>query len=240
MERMDPLDAEASPAAGVRQRARAEMKRAILDAGRARLASEGARDLSLRAVARDVGMVSSAVYRYVPNRDALLTELIIESYDSLGEAAERGEAAVPRPDLRGRFRATGGAAREWGLAHPHEWALIYGSPIPDYAAPQDTVRAANRIPALLTALLREAVAMGRPLPDGPLPAAEDEALAVVVEFSGTDVPREAVARGLMGWTYIVGSVSAQVFGQRNNVIVAEHAAAFFDGEMERIAEFIGI
>ena len=70
------------------------MHRAILDAGRRRLASDGATGLSLRAVARDVGMVSSAVYRYVPNRDALLTALIIESYDALGAAAEEAERSA--------------------------------------------------------------------------------------------------------------------------------------------------
>ena len=227
-------------AAGVRERARSEMRRVILDAARARLASEGARDLSLRAVARDVGMVSSAVYRYLPNRDALLTALIVESYDSLGEAAERAEAVVRRSDLHGRFRATGRAARTWGMANPHEWALIYGSPVPGYAAPQDTVRAASRIPTLLTALLRHAVAAGAALPDEPLRPGEEEALAVVLEFFSGDVPPEAVARGFMAWTYIVGSVSAQVFGQRNNVVDGASADVFYDGELDRIAAFVGL
>jgi len=107
-------------AGGVRARAREEMRRLILDAGRARLAADGPEALSLRAVARDVGLVSSAVYRYVANRDALLTELIIESYDALGTAAEKADAAVDRADLVGRFVAVGRATRAWGLAHPHE------------------------------------------------------------------------------------------------------------------------
>ena len=107
-------------AGGVRARAREEMRRLILDAGRARLAADGPEALSLRAVARDVRLVSSAVYRYVANRDALLTELIIESYDALGTAAEKADAAVDRADLVGRFVAVGRATRAWGLAHPHE------------------------------------------------------------------------------------------------------------------------
>ena len=88
-----------------RQRVRIELTGEIKEAARRRLASDGAPALSLRAVARDVGMVSSAVYRYFPSRDALLTALIVDAYDGLGEAAERAEKAVRRADFAGRWRA---------------------------------------------------------------------------------------------------------------------------------------
>jgi AcrR family transcriptional regulator len=230
---------DATPAAAVRSRARAEMKHAILSAARERLARDGAQSLSLRAVARDVGMVSSAVYRYVPHRDALLTELIVESYDSLGAAAEASEGDVPRGDLAGRLRATGRATRAWALANPHEWALIYGSPIPGYAAPDLTISAASRIPSLLTRMLADAQRAGVALPDAPPRPGEAEALWQVVEFFPDGVPLETVARGLMVYTYLLGSVSAQVFGQRNNVVTEAGAAAFFDGELDRMAAFMG-
>ncbi|QNN53544.1 TetR/AcrR family transcriptional regulator [Nocardioides mesophilus] len=228
-----------TPAGAVRVQARQEMKRAILAAGRQRLASDGPERLSLRAVARDVGMVSSAVYRYVPSRDALLTELIIESYDALGEAAEQAEASCPREDLGGRWQAIGRGARTWAIAHPHEWALVFGSQIPGYAAPPDTVRAASRIPVLLVALLRDCAAAGVPLPDAALPRDVEAAMAPVQEFFEGAVPAETALRGLMAWTYLVGSVSFQVFGQRTNVISPDGAAAFFDAELERIAAFVG-
>src|SRR5215831_3548869 len=99
-----------------RERARAEITREILEAGRRHLATDGAAGLSLRAIARDLGMVSSAVYRYVASRDDLLTALIIDAYTSLGDAAEQAEAAVPREDLLGRFRALGHAVRDWALS----------------------------------------------------------------------------------------------------------------------------
>ncbi len=117
--------------------------REILDTGRAHLARDGAAALSLRAVARDLGMVSSAVYRYVPNRDALLTMLIIDAYDSLGAAVERTEGAVPRDDYPARFLAICHAVRTWAVAHPQEYALIYGSPVPGYVAPTDTIAPAT-------------------------------------------------------------------------------------------------
>ena len=80
-------------AAGTRARVRAALTREIVDAARRHLAVDGAAGLSLRAVARELGMASSAVYRYFPSRDDLLTALIVDAYDALGAAAEEAEAA---------------------------------------------------------------------------------------------------------------------------------------------------
>lgn len=104
-------------------------------AARDQIATVGGAGLSMRAIARAVGLVSSAVYRYFPTRDALLTALIIESYDHLGDHL----AALPAD---WRARATG--LRDWARVHPQEFHLIYGTPIPDYRAPQDTIPAAAR------------------------------------------------------------------------------------------------
>src|SRR5829696_3238076 len=103
---------------------RAEMQVEIKAVARRHLAADGA-NLSLRAVARDLGMASSAVYRYFASRDDLLTALIIDAYDALGAAAEKAEAAVDRDDLPGRWLATCHGVRDWALANPHEYALIY-------------------------------------------------------------------------------------------------------------------
>ena len=96
-----------------RERARAELTAEIVETARAHLAVEGAAGLSLRAVARDLGMVSSAIYRYFPSRDDLLTRLIIDAYNSLGEAAETAEAEMKRSDLVGRWQAIVHGARGW-------------------------------------------------------------------------------------------------------------------------------
>ena len=121
-----------------RERARAEITGEILKAGRRHLATDGAAGLSLRAIARDLGMASSAVYRYVASRDDLLTRLIIDAYDALGAAAEAADRAAG-PALAGRWAAICGAVRDWALANPNEYALIYGSPVPGYVAPAETV-----------------------------------------------------------------------------------------------------
>src|ERR1017187_7979480 len=137
-----------------RDRARAELTREIKSEARRQLAAEGAQRLSLRAVARELGMASSALYRYFSSRDDLLTALIIDAYDAIGESAERAVAALPRTDIRGRWRACWHAVRGWAIAHPHEYALIYGSPVPGYSAPKKPPPPASRMAAAHGALLR--------------------------------------------------------------------------------------
>src|SRR5436190_13604823 len=83
--------------------ARAELTRAILDSASLQLAEVGPAALSVRQVARDLEMASSAVYRYFPSRDALLTALLIRAFDDLGQAVEDGESGARREDLRGRW-----------------------------------------------------------------------------------------------------------------------------------------
>src|SRR5215475_3467207 len=129
--RMDLMKA----ATTARERARAQITLEIKEEARRQLAAEGAQQLSLRAVARALGMVSSALYRYFPSRDDLLTALIIDAYDSLGSAAERAVADAKtgadggtRSGARARWRACCIAVRDWAIANPHEYALIYGSP----------------------------------------------------------------------------------------------------------------
>ena len=216
------------------------MRQAILAAARVRLATDGALGLSLRAVARDVGLASSAVYRYFSSRDELLTALIIEAYDSLGEAAESAEAAVERSDLQCRWRAWGRAARAWALANPHEWALIFGSPVPGYAAPQDTIRAAARAPMVLVGLLGDAADAGLLAHQRALPGGGAASMAPLASAFPSGVASEAAARGLMAWTYVVGSVSAQLFGHRVNVVADGASDAFYEIELDLVAEFVGV
>jgi len=204
------------------------------------LATDGGPGLSLRAVARDVGLSSSAVYRYFRSRDELLTALIIEAYDAIGEAVEQAEAAVERADFHGRWRAWGHAARAWALANPHEWALIFGSPVPGYAAPQDTIPAAARAPMVLVGLLADAAAVGALRHQRALPGDGEASVAPLLLVVPPTVGSEAAARGLMAWTYVLGSISAQLFGHRVNVTSDGASAAFYEIELDRMAEFVGV
>ena len=82
---------------GKRQESRNRIEGQIIELGRRHLMTEGAAGLSLRAIARDLGMVSSAVYRYVSSRDDLLTLLLVDAYSELADAVDRArEAATGR------------------------------------------------------------------------------------------------------------------------------------------------
>ncbi|MGA9690033.1 MAG: WHG domain-containing protein, partial [Pseudonocardiaceae bacterium] len=226
---------------GARERARTEITAAIKDEARRQLADQGAAHLSLRAVARELGMVSSAVYRYVPRRDVLLTLLIVDAYDALGAEVEAAEGAIDRADLLGRWIATGTAVRGWGLAHPHDWALIFGSPVPGYAAPQDTIQPASRVPEVLCGILADAVAAGC-LDNslvGEVSAAVGCAMAPVRAVVPRDrVPDPVLAGGLTAWAGLIGAVSFELFGHRHNVI--DDHETFFVDELRRLITLIGL
>jgi AcrR family transcriptional regulator len=221
-------------AAGARARVRAELTREIAEAARRHLATQGAAGLSLRAVARELGMASSAVYRYFASRDDLLTALIIDAYDALGAAVEQAEAAVARDDLRGRWRAACRAAREWALAHRHEYALVYGSPVPGYAAPQATIGPASRVGVVLCRVLADGVAAGNvdPGPPGPDRALEPD----LAERLG--LPPGLAALAVLAWSSLFGTISFELFGHTHNV-VADHGA-HFDQAVEHLALLVGL
>src|SRR3954451_3948267 len=144
-----------------RAQARLETIEQIKQIGREHLAVDGP-NLSLRAVARDLGVVSSAVYRYFASRDELLTALIVDAYADLADAVEAADAAIAdRADLTGRWLAVSHAVRDWALAHPAEYALLFGSPVPGYAAPPDTTTQAARTPATLVGVIADGVRAGR-------------------------------------------------------------------------------
>lgn len=181
----------------------------------------GAAALSLRGIARDLGIVSSAIYRYVASRDDLITALLVEGFSDLAATVEAAEAAVPREDYRERWLTMCRAMRAWALARPAGWGLLYGGPVPGYSAPQQTTAPVGvRVLLRLGALLIEAQAAGQlRTPPGPpgqaseLPAelrAELEAAAAAV---GLKLDGEAVARGIFGWTAVIAVISLEVFEQ---------------------------
>ncbi|MBT2543050.1 TetR/AcrR family transcriptional regulator [Streptomyces sp. ISL-44] len=224
---------------GARERARIEVTAAIKDEARRRLAADGAAKLSLRAVARDLGMVSSALYRYFPSRDELLTALIVDAYDSVGAAAEEADAralAAGNPP-RARWIALCEAVRTWALEHPHEYALIYGSPVPGYSAPLDTVGPASRVGNAMIAIVRAAYE-GHGLSLPPLPAAlRPEAVRMTADFA-EGLPPEVTAALVAAWAQLVGLVSFELFGQFNRVV--EDRATFFAHAAGQLAHGVGL
>ncbi len=240
-----------------RERARLELTREIKEEARRQLAQAGAGGLSLRAVARELGMVSSALYRYYPSRDELLTALIIDAYDAIGAAAEAAIAAPPstappstaapsaspRAGARDRWTDACHAIRDWARAHPHEYALIYGSPVPGYRAPEATIGPAARVPLAFLGLLADAAATGElapppgsaPLPDGPLATQAAELAATL----GTPaVPAQLLVGAVIAWTQLFGMISFELFGQF--VGSFEPADALFARSVAELAALAGL
>ncbi|MEV8443089.1 TetR/AcrR family transcriptional regulator [Actinosynnema sp. NPDC051121] len=219
-----------------RQRARAQAIEDVKRIAREQLAQEGSAALSLRAIARELGIVSSAVYRYVPSRDELLTMLIVDAYNSLGEVVEAAEGACARDDLRGRWIALGTAARAWAVERPAEYALIYGSPVPGYQAPVDrTGGPGGRVSSLLLALLVEAQ---RDQADRPLsgPLAAD--FAALRDNLGLAIGDDLLARGYLAFSALFGLISFELFGQYQGSLT--DCAAHFDHQLGRLADVLGL
>jgi AcrR family transcriptional regulator len=219
-----------------RDRARAELTQEIKDTARRQLASDGAERLSLRAVSRELGMVSSALYRYFPSRDDLLTALIIDAYDALGAAVEKAAAGEPREAWLAACRAV----RKWAKKHPHEYALIYGSPVPGYSAPQSTVQPASRVAICLLGVLQRAqqdgvlvVPAGAAEPSGALVGQLEQLEAVA-----PDVPRAVLLRTGMIWAQLFGLVSFELFGQY--VGTFDPADELFEAAIASHADFLGL
>ncbi|MFW6774684.1 TetR/AcrR family transcriptional regulator [Nocardioides sp. CPCC 205120] len=216
------------PSAGrnARTLARAELTRAILDSARRQLAEVGPAGLSLRAVSRDLDMASSAVYRYFANRDALLTALLVHTYDDLGAAAEAADPGTG-VDPATRLTAVGRAFRTWARAHPHEYALLYGSPVPGYVAPADTVGPATRITRVLLEVVAAVPgAAERPADDSArLDDATAAAIAPVAALASRPLAPETVARALQTWATLVGQVSLELFEHLQDAVL-DHDAHF--------------
>ena len=219
--------------------ARIELTRAILASARAQLAEVGPGELSMRQIARELGMASSAVYRYFPSRDHLITALLIQCYDESGAAVETAEAAVPRAQLRKRWRVTAHALRDWALANRQEYALLYGSPVPGYAAPDDTVGPAARVPQVYLSLVADAVEHGVVLgaPSMPVPRKEKAALAPIAASVGRPIGDELLVRAMMAWPTLIGQISLELFGHLYRGVLDYDA--HFDHLLDRVAGDLG-
>jgi AcrR family transcriptional regulator len=228
------------PIKGVRERARAEVTAEIVAAARRQLAEVGPTDLSLRAVARELGVVSSAVYRYVSSRDELLTLLIIEAYDSLGEHTERAVAESAGRPGGTRWVHAATAVRDWALEHRYEYALLYGTPVPGYEAPQDTTPSGTRVSLALVSIVRDAWAGGEIVAPDELPVTR--ALATDLErlraTLALPAPDAVLVRLLAAWTQLFGLLSFELFSQTRGLVADD--AELFAATAATMAGHIGL
>ena len=226
----------------VRARARAALTQEILSAARRQLAAAGAGQLSLRAVARELDLAPSGLYRYFPSRDALLTALIIEAYNALGDHAAHALAVTLDGEHRRRWWTVCQSVRSWAVAHPHEFTLLYGSPVPGYRAPAETIVPATRVYTLLLNVLGESSRAGdlSPPPGEPtLPTTlAADATALPAMLNVPDLAPAILLRAITAWTQVLGAISQELFGHLEGAFRSN--AEFFDHTVELMADLVGL
>ncbi|WP_062982430.1 TetR/AcrR family transcriptional regulator [Nocardia anaemiae] len=223
-----------------RARARAQTMNDIVRIGREHLATDGAAALSLRAVARDLGVVSSAVYRYVRSRDELLTLLVIDGYNALGDAVDAALADGPDDPIEG-LRIVGRTVRAWALAEPARYGLLFGTPVPGYDAPaEQTTVPGTRVIATMQTLFARAYhddLLAPPVKERPLSAALAANFADIRAAFDHDIPDWLVARGITMWVGLFGAVTFDVFDQYGTDTFTDRAELFelqLDGLLEQL------
>ncbi|WP_433329730.1 TetR/AcrR family transcriptional regulator [Spirillospora sp. CA-294931] len=219
-----------------RERARAELTREIKEEAKRQLGEVGAHALSLRAVSRELGMTSSALYRYFASRDELLTALIIDAYEALGDRVAAAEEKASGQSLRGRWRVGCATIRAWALEHRHEYSLVYGSPVPGYSAPETTVAPAARIAGVILGIVHEAWLEGSiTAPIVPLDDLELQRQAPLVH---PGLPPHVAVRAAIAWTQLFGMISFELYGHLANTL--DPATPFFTHAVETMADLIGL
>lgn len=186
------------------------MEAQIVEVGRRHLSTDGPAGLSLRAIARDLGVVSSAVYRYVSSRDDLLTLLLIDAYSDLAARVDEASAGP----WRERILRMAHAARDWAVSEPARWALLYGTPVPGYRAPAErTTGPGTRVGGALFSAVAAGVAAGEIDGGGVVPEPLSVDFDGVRAEFGVSIGDGAMAKTVTLWAGLVGAISLEVFGQ---------------------------
>lgn len=214
----------------------ANLPEIIKEAAWRQIGESGASSLSLRGIARELGITAPAIYNYFPDRDALVTALVIDAFSSFGDRqlAARDAFAGPGRELE-RLRATGLAYRAWALDHPHRYLLIFGNPVPGYQPPmQELLPVMMRSLSALTGIVGELYALGWIDPQGiPLPQLEpDDRFCGLLENANTDT-LNVLAVAMLIWSCVHGLVSLEITGQLPPF--ANDGAALYEFELEAIA-----
>ena len=214
-----------------RERQRAATISEIKDAALEQITSEGAGALTLRGIARAIGMSPAGLYRYYDGLDAIITELITDAYNALADAVTAAMATDEPATVR--LRAGILAYRQWSVDHPNRFLLIFGTPIPGYAAPErgPTVEANRRIGAAFMSVLIECWRRGEfSMPERDRPAQPGE--IELASLAAPDLPPTSVGAFLGTWAHFHGMVTLEIINQLDWTY--EDPAAFYQAEVDEL------
>ena len=204
------------------------------------MAEHGAAGLSLRAIARALGITAPAIYNYFPRLEDLITALIVDAFNDLADAMEAAEAAEPSERPYDKIMALCLAYREWAIAHPTVFQLIYGNPIPGYCAPEELTIPLARRPflGLFRWFLRAHQAGELTIPAGyqAVPPAMTEGAAAWRRLSGIEMPDALLGILMSGWARIHGAVLLELFGHLEPLVGA--GGTFYRYELEAFADLL--
>jgi AcrR family transcriptional regulator len=210
------------------------MPEAIKETAWRQIAEFGAPALSLRTIARALGITAPAIYNYYPRRDDLVTALIIDAYTSFGDSQLAARDAIPAEDLIGRLMATGMAYRQWALTYPQRYQLIFGTPIPGYDAPFEQVlpSAARSLSALVSVV--EALRLAGQLQAPAFPQVKDEYKISFEQWKtyGGQASVLSLSVAILLWARVHGLVSLEIAG--NIPPFGPDGAALYRYELESI------
>jgi len=200
----------------LRQRFRADVQAQIIAAAHAQMISEGAEAISLRAIARQLGMAPSAVHGYFASRDDLLTALMIRQFNALGQVLDAAEQGVRnRSDYRARVTALFLAERQFALSEPPTWSLLFGGPVPGYSEPAEVCDTAQHFVRLIVTIIEDATSAGIVFKQPasawePAPAAlTDQPVGDAAALMSV-MPAWQVATGLAAYSWMVGAITAEL------------------------------
>jgi AcrR family transcriptional regulator len=215
------------------------LQEAIKETAWKQISEFGAPALSLRAIARDLKITAPAIYNYFPDRDALVTALIIDAYISFGDSQLAARDELPVDQLTERLRVIGMAYRQWALAHPQRYQLIFGTPLPGYEAPLMEVlpSAARSLSALVGAI--DALRASGKLQAENFPKIQkgyEQQFAVWKSYAG-DYDIFSLSVAMLIWSRVHGLVSLEIAGDMPPFGV--DGAALYQYEIEStIRQFI--
>ena len=238
---MDVSEVAASPTRRDRQRAATVAE--IKAAARQRLVDGGQAAISLRAIARDLGLSAPALYRYFPSHEDLLTALITDFFDELTDAMTALRDARPAGDLSGRLYAVGMGLRDWAITHPAEFGLVFGTPVPAPMLDLEDASPCHQAGMRFGAVFKDLVAELWRVQPFPVPSDEELGPELLRELGSRaaqfgDMPAGAVYLSLSYWTRLYGLICMEVFGQLHWAL--DDAAPYFEAQLNEIAVALGL
>lgn len=241
------------PSGGRRERVRAATVLEIKTTARRLLIEEGAQSVTLRAIAREMGMTAPGLYRYFPSHEDLWWELCADTYVEIAEALEAELEPMSQERAEERLVAAARRFRSWAVEHPREFGLVFGMPLPglaqftekDFTSPE---HAAGMRFALVFTRVFAAVWWRRRFP---VPGEEQLPTELATQLRGYrdavagagateagQLPLGAVLVFLQAWVHLYGIVTMEVFGHLGFCL--SDVDQFFEIELAMIGRMFGI